>query len=287
MKRFISILFCVFTFSTVFSLSWPQNINLDDDEFDFVATFAESRGYAFSYGVSFVKPDTVKATDKGFPLITIKTSPDMGWFESTLGNAVIIAHDNDLMSIYGNLSSISISPKATRVDSGDLIGISGKSGYQENPMGLEFQLCDIQKKTVINPYLLLQRSTLAKTPLISSVVAVNKDGTEYDLSKVKTIPTGVYSIYKSQTHSRENISQTMVTVNGIEIETITYDMMQHDNDHIFLQGSKPYSYSLMYPDSTKQLVTNTTFTKGKVLLSLTVTNFEGISESASFNFEVR
>jgi hypothetical protein len=32
----------------------------------------------------------------------------MGWYENTLGNAVILAHENDLLTVYGNLEEIII-----------------------------------------------------------------------------------------------------------------------------------------------------------------------------------
>ena len=101
---FVSAL-CVST-AACFAFDWPQLETASDS---FYSYFGQLRGGTIETSLIFKDSSDVKAADNGTIIATISEhNNDYGWFESTLGNAVIISHDNQLMTVYANLDSETI-----------------------------------------------------------------------------------------------------------------------------------------------------------------------------------
>lgn len=83
-------------------------------------------------GVDFGTPvgTPVKAVFSGTVTATGNTDLQAGCY--SYGKWVLLKHPNGLSTIYGHLSSISVSTGAS-VDTGDLIGLSGNTGYTTGP----------------------------------------------------------------------------------------------------------------------------------------------------------
>ncbi|MBP5753074.1 MAG: hypothetical protein J6W60_09490, partial [Treponema sp.] len=88
------------TAMTAFAFDWPQDKVSSDDFFSY---FAQLRGGAFETSLIFRDNSTVKAAETGkIAAIITEHNNDMGWFESTLGNAVVLVHDDAFSTVYGN-----------------------------------------------------------------------------------------------------------------------------------------------------------------------------------------
>ncbi|MBV9349165.1 MAG: peptidoglycan DD-metalloendopeptidase family protein [Patescibacteria group bacterium] len=96
--------------------------------------FAQSGAYNGKghNGVDFGAPEGTKvvAALSGTVLGTGNTDLEAGCY--SYGKWVYVQHDNGLGSIYGHLSVISVS-KGERVETGQLLGYSGKTGYATGP----------------------------------------------------------------------------------------------------------------------------------------------------------
>ena len=104
-KLFLSVII-IFAFVPLFAFDWPQLLFESDNFFSF---FGEPRGTTYTNSIQFRKQAAVTAADSGTVLISLRTdTADMGWFPSTLGNAIILSHKNDMMTVYGNLEKIHI-----------------------------------------------------------------------------------------------------------------------------------------------------------------------------------
>ena len=86
-----------------FSFGWPQD-NVTQDSF--TSYFGQKRGSIISTSVVFSEPEEVKASETGYVLaILTENNDDSDFFPSTLGTAVILSHEDNLVSVYGNLDS--------------------------------------------------------------------------------------------------------------------------------------------------------------------------------------
>ena len=150
----------VFSAITAFSLEyaaavdWPQQAQTKDD---FAVDFARPCGNTFSTGIIFANTDTVKASDTATILLQFEPSDSLSMFDSPLGNAIIAVNEENLMNTYANLDEIKIAKDDYMLVEGEEIAVSGKSGWQKEPWGLEFKIADIQSQTVINPLVLLPK----------------------------------------------------------------------------------------------------------------------------------
>ena len=139
-----------------YAFDWPQDAVLSDS---FYSYFGQRRGNAVSSSLIFSEYSQVKASGDGkIAVIILEHDSDMGWFDSSLGNAVIINHDDKLMTVYGNLDGeeFAIDPgNVTEASAGMPLGTSGNSGWQQGKSCLEFQVIDLEQNAAVNPRLLM------------------------------------------------------------------------------------------------------------------------------------
>ena len=103
-KKLFSVIILTIVLAPSFAFDWPQILFESDN---FFAYFGEPRGSTYTNSIQFRKQAAVTAADSGTVLISMRTdTADMGWFPSTLGNAIILSHRNEMMTVYGNLDII-------------------------------------------------------------------------------------------------------------------------------------------------------------------------------------
>lgn len=267
-----------------FSFNWPQLLFESDN---FFAFFGEPRGSTYTNSLQFWRQDAVTAADSGTVLISIKTdTADMGWFPSTLGNAVILSHRNDMMTVYGNLESIHLQDGTSDVMEGNLIGESGSSGWQNGFCSLEFQVIDTKVKTVINPLVLMPGiSQNSKPPIIENLQASSESGTWSIAPQGTKLGAGIYSLYIAQQPNGMTY-KTSVAVNGAVTETITYNMLKQDNNRLCFSGKKNYPYNQIFPDKERQFIAEVILSKGKNTVSITVADIFGNEKTVTYTIEV-
>lgn len=125
--------------SSLSAFDWPQNEILSDSFFSY---FGQLRGGTIGTSLVFSESREVKAADDGKVLAVISEHDEDELFESTLGNAAILAHKDDLITVYANLDSQALDTlyKMNDVKSGTVFGGIGSSGWQEGEGCLEFQV---------------------------------------------------------------------------------------------------------------------------------------------------
>ena len=156
MKKTILALSFLFAAANAFSFDWPQT-NVTKNSFN--SYFGQNRGGILSTSIIFSEPEEVKAAEDGYVIAVLTdNSDDSDFFPSTLGTAVILSHNDDLLSVYANLDAQTLTLKNAKertIDGGAIIASSGNSGYQNNHGNLEFQIIDAKNKSAINPKVLM------------------------------------------------------------------------------------------------------------------------------------
>ena len=172
---FVALSFC-------FAFNWPQVVENSDI---FSSFFGQPRGSAYINSLIFENPAEVCAAEEGTVLIELASGiADMGWFETTLGNAIILSHKNEMLTVYGNLDEVTLQSDIEKVSNEMKLGTSGTSGWQKGKNCLEFQVIDIKSKNLINPFVLMPVLQNKTELSIKNLVAISSAG--------KTVPIANY-----------------------------------------------------------------------------------------------
>ena len=121
---------------------------------------------------------------------------------------------------------------------------------------------------------------------IKNVVAVSKKGVSYDLGTIKSMPSGVYMLYRE----KQDIAmpyKTIVYYNGAVAEALTYDTLSESNGRICVSGKKNYDVSVMYPNNEQQFLGEVTFTKGKAQVTVVASDILGKEKQIVYTMDVR
>lgn len=287
MKRTIFLI--AFLFNTFFlaAFDWPQSKVLGSEQI--YSYFGQYRGDTISNSLIFSDPSEVKTAAQGRILITINEYNDLcDFFPSTLGNAILISHEDNLVTVYGNLDGDTIPQnvfEATSVENGQVIGFSGNSAWQQGHSSLEFQVIDTKNNTAINPRVLLPRVGKELPLYYSELYIQNKHGKRYNLSKVDTVPAGYYRVYKKRQTIAVPYKET-VSLNGSVIDKIMFDVLFQDNNLICAAGKSKYTKNVLYPDSDLLLMGEVILSTGKNALQLNLIDILGKENPATYIISV-
>lgn len=268
---------------SVFSFGWPVK-NLDTEKM--VPSFARNRKNKFNTSLVFPNAEKALAADNGKIIAVITEHQNDGdWFESPLGNAAIISHNDDLISVYANLdaaSALSLQQKF-QVTAGQELGDISNSAWNESAQSgsMEFQIADTKAKTFINPLILMPRSIKPSRIYLDGITIENQFGRVYNLATLRSVPAGKYTLYKKR---QANISphKVKVYVNGTELEKISKEVLKWQDGKILIVGNKNYTSESFYPSDENELL-------GHVLLphgvnTITITASDILENSVTANF---
>lgn len=286
-KIIITLLISVLSFFA-FSFDWPQEQVIQSDQF--YSYFGQLRGETISNSLIFSDPSDIKAADKGTLAIIIKEFNDnTDFFPSTLGNAVILSHTDNLLTVYGNIDYSSIDTDSfdasQEIEAGTKFGYSGNSAWQQGRSSLEFQVIDTKNNTAINPRLLMPRIGKELPLYYNEVILQNKNGRQFNASTQNVLPTGTYKIYKK----RQTVAspyKTRIAINGTVVDQISYDLLRQDDFQICVSGKKNYAKNILYPNNDLQLLGETTLTSGKNALQLTLIDILGKETYATYMLSI-
>lgn len=259
----------------LFAYDWPQE---NVEQTSIKSYFGQKRGEAISTSLVFSDPEPIKCIEDGKILIIMSDeSDDSVFFPSTYGTSVILSHDDSLLSVYGNLDKEEVAKsigEKSELSTGDIIGEPGNSGWQNGTSSLELQIIDTKKTTAINPKILITRTNTELPLKLEGIVLESKSGTKVNLAYQRTIKSGLYKIYQKRNPVACPYKST-VAINGVVVDQISYDTINHENNRLYVSGKKKYTSSDIYPDGELQLLGETMFTAGKSTLGLTLNDFLG------------
>ena len=285
MKKLTATVLITFTCIFAFCFDWPQ-AEVTKDSFN--SYFGQNRGGILSTSIIFSEPEEVKAAEDGYIIAVLtENSDDSDFFPSTLGTAVILSHNDDLISVYGNLDAQTLTLKnESTVDGGAIIASSGNSGFQENHGNLEFQIIDEKNKSAINPKVLMPRADEEMPLTLSGIMIGSKNNDFYDINVYKTYNSGLYKVY----FKRNPIAspyKTSVSINGVIVDQLSYDMITQENNKLCIIGKKKYTAADIFPNEDLQLLGEAMFTPGRVTLGLSISDMLGNVKQLNYNIVIR
>ncbi|MBQ9238665.1 MAG: M23 family metallopeptidase [Treponema sp.] len=287
MKKLTTVAVGILFITSLSAFNWPHPGDVTSNSFS--TYFGQFRGETVSTSLIFETPAEIVAADDGAVLIVLNEhDDDCAFFPSALGTAIIVAHNDALLTVYGNIDSESVSESiqtAEHITAGTVLGHSGNSAWQQRRNSLEFQIIDGKMSTAINPRIIMPRID-AELPLtIGSLTLEAHDGTQYAVSNGRRIPKGLYRVYKER-QQRAVPYRTRIDVNGVLLDEISYDVLSQNGAELVAQGRHPYPLAALYPDDARQLLGEASFTSGRTVLTVTLTDILGHERSASWTFTV-
>ena len=286
-KGLAALAFALFSPMAFFGYDWPQNETNTDS---FYSYFGQNRGNTIENSLIFREPSEVKASEEGQVTITISDhSGEMGWFDSPLGNAVVIAHQDNISTVYGNLEEDSIPAemaKPAKIQKGAFLGKSGNSGWQNGQSFLEFMVIDATSEALMNPRFLMPIIGQELPLTIEGVELIDKHGKKYRLASEKSVPSGFYYVYRKRQETAIPF-KCITSVNGSKVEIMSYDALKEVEGKICVAGNSTYPVELVYPDSENHLMGTAHLSKGRAVLTLEVQDILGNSRTSSYTLEIR
>ncbi len=283
MKKNIVIVIVV---SIVFALSAFEWSQTPSEIKDF---FAENRGDCFNTGIMYANEGSVSVTEKGTSIVNLQQQDTMGWFNSTLGNAVILVHDNEMMSVYSNLTEEMNSFESMNLESGDIIAKSGdsewKDAYSKN-CGSGFKIIDKERQTSVNPLLLMKTTTKRSYIPIKGLEAISRRGNIVDLYSGVNILAGQYTLYMQRPQNLM-VRKSQVSLNGEVKETISYDSFNQNESKLVVQGNRNYSYAEIYPDAQKMRLAEVLLQRGSNTVEILLSGNDGSKTSVVYRLNVQ
>lgn len=267
-------------FADFSSFDWPQKETASDS---FYSYFGQLRGGTISTSLIFNDISEVKAVQEGKVVLTVREhTNDLGWFESTLGNAFLISHEDSLTGVYANLDGASLKKESPdTVETGTYLAQSGNSGWQEGLSCLEFQVLDLKNANAVNPRIPMPRTGNELALYATNISLKDEKGIYHNPLTEKRLASGTYCIYKDRQKTAVP-AKTTVSVNGAAVEHINFDTLSENNGHLTTNGAKNYSVEELYPDDKKELLAKIPLTPGKNSIGITLTNI--LKESKSYYF---
>ena len=286
MKNYIfAVLF--FIALPVCAFDWPQADAVMSDSF--YSYFGQLRGETISNSLIFSEPSEIKSAEAGHTAIIISEfNDDTVFFPSALGNAVIISHSDNLMTVYGNIDSDSMPDTdsvSCELEKGTALGISGNSAWQQGRSSLEFQVIDTSNNTSINPRILMPRVGKELPLVLSGVQLQSRAMKMFEMSKNLSLPAGIYRVYQK----RQPVAlpyKTRISINGVTLDEITYDMLYQDENTLCVLGKKYYPIQLLYPAGDMILLGEISLTPGYNALTVTLSDILGKETQSTFSVNI-
>ncbi len=284
MKKFLAPLaLCLFA-GAAFAFEWPVA------EPKPVSLFGQRAAGVIERGMTVESADTVRAAGYGTLLVTLSANSNMGGFPGTLGNAVLIAHDEGLVSVYGNLDSVYGLADRVRIESLSILSRIGESGWCGGKK-LLFQIIDTEKKTLLNPLLLLPSLKDTKGTMIRNVTVVSANGQVYPLGAIKAVKQGTYRLYADVTDTMDGSTVELgpfrisVLVNGSEYAAIPFELLRESKGKLFL-SSQVYTWDNLYTDPERTFLGELKLSRGKTDISIIARDIAGNERSVMFGMQV-
>ena len=272
-------------FTEVYALDWPA------DTQNFLRLFGQRIGKnTFEQGLTFEDTSAVRAADDGILLIALDKRYGTGAFPSTLGNALILLHDDGLQTVYGNLDDTAVFRSRVITESNAVIGRTGNSGWG-NQNDLIFQVSDNQKKVYINPLLLLPSVNDKTAPQIQDIILINEQNTVFQVNGQKNVRQGSYELYADISDTvmqgGHSFSPFRITifVNGTNIRTIPFETITQKDGDSYL-GNTAFTDTLLYRRKNELYLGNIILARGKSDILITARDITGNEKSERFTIQV-
>lgn len=266
------------------SLEWPSSL------MNATSVFGQKTDSTVQRGIVLSKTEEVRAAGDGEVLFVMEESSNLSGFPGTLGNAVLVAHEDSLISVYGNLDDLLRVAESIQVESGAIIG-AAKKNPGENEGDCFFQVYDTDRKNLLNPQMLLPSIPDSKAPVIRNASAVSiANGQAYPLGTLKTLKQGKYRIIAeifdtvNSGNAELGIFRASVLVNGAETASVPFELFKEKEGK--LSVGTDIDGSVLYTDDARLNLGEIRISRGRADITIVARDIAGNERSVQFGLTV-
>lgn len=275
---------CISLLFPLSALEWPTDTHL------FLRLFGQRIGeHVFEQGTVFEHAETVRAADNGTLLIALDARHGQGMFPSTLGNALVLLHNDGLQTIYGNLESAASLGNRVIIEGNSVIGRTGNSGWGM-PNDLLFQVSDSERKVYINPLILLPAVADKTAPQIQNIVLVNDQNTAFQITGQRTLRQGSYELYAEISDTTEagghivSPFRVSIFVNGTNLRIIPFETITQKDRNAYL-STTAFTDTLLYRRKGSLYLGKIILNRGKSDILITARDITGNEKAERFTVQ--
>jgi hypothetical protein len=253
--------------------------------------FGQRTGKVIQRGIVTANQGPVRAAADGTLLLILEENSNMSGFPGTLGNAVCLVHDDNLSTVYGNLSTVDRVSDRTVFETGSILSDGNRSGWGPS-LSCTFLVLDLLKKKVLNPLMLLPVLKDTRGPVIKNVVAVSSANDQgIALGTTKQLKQGKWRIYADITDTIDGFEPEFsafrvgVLVNGTETATLPIEILEEKNGTLYMQ-TPVFSDRKLYEDSAGMYLGEVTLTRGRADISVIARDLAGNERSVLFGVQI-
>jgi hypothetical protein len=121
---------------------------------------------------------------------------------------------------------------------------------------------------------------------LSGIMIGSKNNDFYDINVYKTYNSGLYKVY----FKRNPIAspyKTSVSINGVIVDQLSYDMITQENNKLCIIGKKKYTDADIFPNDDLQLLGEVMFTPGRATLGIIISDMLGNVKQLSYNIVIK
>lgn len=281
MKRVLFILFTATAFSVLTAFEWPVSQILP------TSLFGQKTESSVECGIRLQNSQLVRSAGNGTLIMILEKGNPMTSFPNTLGNAAIIAHDEGLISVYGNLQSHDHLQNRTTIEAGAILGESGTSGCA--PEGTTFfQIIDQLKRRYINPLLVLPALADSRKPTIKTATLTGDNGRVHTLATAKSLRQGRYQLHADTSDTLDEVRNELATfritvlLNGSEYTNIAFEVILSKSGKLFL-GTDCQDTDSLYDDLGQVYLGDISLARGKNDISIIARDIIGNERIATYS----
>ena len=272
----------VLSTQSAFAFDWPA----DGGHFRF--GFGSWRG-GFLRGVEFGDADgLVRASEDGELVFATEGSRLPGGYPLAGGSLLVIAHASEMTTVYSGMTSGSISTYLKNVRRGDVLG---RTAEARSGRGAVVYAFDARERRFINPIIIMPNLSDDKPPVIKSIT-LSSAGTEAALDQPKSIRQGTYEmLIDSYDTSPAGIPgapyDIRVLIDGSERAHVVYDAAWATGGRSVLFGGAGIGETAYLTDDGRMRFGPYTFSRGRVVVTVIVSDFSGNKREQTYSISVQ
>jgi hypothetical protein len=243
-------------------------------------------------GNVFVAEGPIRAADKGELLFYHSPSNTASALPSPLGSWIALEHEDGIIGIYSRFEDITAPSFPNIIDKDTVIASAGQSGWTGQE-GFYFSLFDRRERRWVNPSAIITPQEDTRQPQIEAVALRNNRNNRLDLSQIKTIPQGRYTILVSASDTRTSSTETALapyrivcSVNGIEIGGLTFETFSTRDGVLMVYRNSLVPVRQVYAADSAFEIGEVDFIRGQVTLAIIAQDITGNSRNNQYRFQV-
>jgi hypothetical protein len=245
-----------------------------------------------SLGNVFTAVGPIRAADRGELLFYHNQSNTASVLPSPLGSWIALEHEDGIIGIYSRFEDAAAASFPDIIDKEAPIALAGQSGWT-GQRGFSFSLFDRRERRWVNPSAIITPQEDTRPPQIEAVVLKNSRNNRLDLSQIRTIPQGRYTILVTASDTRLNSNEIRLapyrivcSVNGIEIGSLTFETFSTRDGVLMVYRNGLVPVRQVYASNPAFEIGEVDFIRGQVTLSIIALDITGNSRNNAYRFQV-